>query len=61
MDYTEIGGTVFLGLNKPVVKAHGSANAKAICSAIRQAIGLAEADLGGQLAAALDGGEEEID
>lgn len=61
MDYTEIGGTVFLGINKPVVKAHGSANAKAICSAIRQAMGLAVADLSGQLAAALGDAEDEID
>ena len=53
MDYTEVGGTVFLGINKPVVKAHGSSNAKAICSAIRQASKLASADLAGELSALL--------
>ena len=53
MDYTEVGGTVFLGINKPVVKAHGSSNAKAICSAIRQAVKLASADLAGELSAML--------
>ena len=53
MDYTEVGGTVFLGINKPVVKAHGSSNAKAICSAIRQAAKLASADLAGELSAML--------
>jgi len=53
MDYTEVGGTVFLGINKPVVKAHGSSNAKAICSAIRQASKLASADLAAQLSAML--------
>lgn len=53
MDYTEVGGTVFLGINKPVVKAHGSCNAKALCSAVRQAVKLASADLSGELSAML--------
>ena len=62
MDYTEVGGTVFLGINKPVVKAHGSSNAKAICSAIRQAAKLASADLAGELSALLaDGAQAEAD
>lgn len=37
MDYKEIGGAVLLGISKPVIKAHGSADEKAFCSAIRQA------------------------
>ena len=37
MDYTEHGGAPLLGLTKPVIKAHGSSNAKAIKNAIRQA------------------------
>ncbi|MCL2546687.1 MAG: phosphate acyltransferase PlsX [Oscillospiraceae bacterium] len=37
MDYTETGGAPLLGIAKPVIKAHGSSNAKAICGAIRQA------------------------
>lgn len=37
MDYTEYGGAPLLGLSKPVIKAHGSSNAKAFASAIRQA------------------------
>lgn len=36
-DYTEYGGTVFLGVNGICVKAHGSSNAKAFKNAIRQA------------------------
>ena len=36
-DYTEYGGAPLLGLNGCVVKAHGSSNAHAIESAIRQA------------------------
>ncbi len=37
MDYAETGGTPLLGLSKPVIKAHGSSNAKAMKNAIRQA------------------------
>lgn len=37
MDYRETGGTIILGITKPVVKAHGSSDARAIRSAIRQA------------------------
>lgn len=38
MDYTEYGGAPILGSSKPVIKAHGSSNAKAFYHAIRQAI-----------------------
>ncbi|EIE3867559.1 phosphate acyltransferase PlsX, partial [Staphylococcus pseudintermedius] len=37
LDYSEYGGSVLLGLDGIVVKAHGSSNAKAFYSAIRQA------------------------
>jgi glycerol-3-phosphate acyltransferase PlsX len=37
LDYTETGGSPLLGLQKPVIKAHGSSNAKAMKNAIRQA------------------------
>ncbi len=37
LDYTEYGGAPLLGISKPVIKAHGSSNARAICSAVRQA------------------------
>ena len=37
-DPTEYGGAPILGISKPVIKAHGSSNAKAFKSAIRQAI-----------------------
>ena len=37
MDYNRIGGTMLLGLNKPVIKAHGSSGAEAVCNAIGQA------------------------
>jgi glycerol-3-phosphate acyltransferase PlsX len=37
MDYHKYGGAVLLGLKKIVVKAHGSAKAKAICPAVLKA------------------------
>lgn len=37
MDYNEIGGTMLLGISKPVIKAHGSSNDYAFRSAILQA------------------------
>ena len=48
LDYREVGGTMLLGISKPVVKAHGSSDARAIRSAVRQAMeaangGMAEA------------------
>ena len=37
MDYAEVGGAPFVGVRAPVIKAHGSSNAKAIKNAIHQA------------------------
>lgn len=41
-DYSEIGGAPLLGVNKPVIKAHGSSDAKAIKNAILLAKAFAE-------------------
>ena len=38
LDVSEVGGTAFIGITKPVIKAHGSSNARAIRSAVKQAI-----------------------
>lgn len=45
LDYTEYGGSPLLGAKKPVVKAHGSSNAKAFYHAIRQAIEMVNSNL----------------
>lgn len=37
LDPSEVGGTPFLGISRPVIKAHGSSNAWAVYNAIRQA------------------------
>jgi glycerol-3-phosphate acyltransferase PlsX len=36
-DASEYGGAPLLGLQKPVIKAHGSSDARAIANAVRQA------------------------
>lgn len=38
MDYRNVGGSIIIGISKPVIKAHGSSDAAAVCGAIRQAI-----------------------
>jgi glycerol-3-phosphate acyltransferase PlsX len=38
MDPNKVGGTAFVGISKPVIKAHGSSNAEAIENAIGQAV-----------------------
>lgn len=53
MDYTEYGGAPLLGTSKPVIKAHGSSNAKAIYNAIRQAKTFSEGNVIGEVTKAL--------
>ena len=45
MDYKEHGGAPLLGVNKTVIKAHGSSDAKAVVSAVRQAMKAVESNL----------------
>ena len=40
-----MGGTAFIGISKPVIKAHGASNAEAIENAIGQAKGFAQSGL----------------
>ena len=51
LDYREIGGTPFLGIKKPVIKAHGSSDALAFRNAVRQA--METPDISGELEAGL--------
>ena len=53
MDYREIGGTQFLGIKKPVIKAHGASDAVAFCNAVKQAQQAAENDMTPELERAL--------
>ena len=49
LDYREIGGTQFLGIRKPVIKAHGSSDALAFRNAIRQAEDAARCNIAQEL------------
>ena len=49
LDYREIGGTQFLGIKKPVIKAHGSSDALAFRNAVKQAMEAANADFSAEL------------
>ena len=53
MDYTEYGGAPILGVTAPVIKAHGSSNAKAFKNAVRQAKLCVENDVVGSIRSAL--------
>ena len=44
-DYKEYGGAVMLGVKKPVVKGHGSADARTFKNAIKQAVWFLQTDL----------------
>ena len=49
LDYRTIGGTEFLGIKKPVIKAHGSSDQLAFVSAIRQAQEAVDGDISAEL------------
>ena len=49
LDYREIGGTQFMGIKKPVIKAHGSSDELAFRNAVRQAMEAAEKDFSSEL------------
>ena len=53
LDYRTIGGTQFLGIKKPVIKAHGSSDALAFRNALRQAEEATKADFCAELEQAL--------
>lgn len=53
LDYREIGGTQFLGIRKPVIKAHGASDALAFRNAVRQAMQAAEGNITSELEEAL--------
>ena len=54
MDVNEVGGTAFVGISKPVIKAHGSSNAASFFAAIRQAKAFVEANVVEDIKANID-------
>ena len=61
MDYREIGGTQFLGIKKPVIKAHGSSDRLAFRNAVRQAMEAAQNDMTAELEQSLAAMKENSD
>ena len=61
MDYREIGGTQFLGIKKPVIKAHGSSDRLAFRNAVRQAMDAAKNDMTAELEQSLAAMKENPD
>ncbi|WP_407267993.1 phosphate acyltransferase PlsX [Radiobacillus sp. PE A8.2] len=62
LDYSEYGGAGLFGLAAPVIKAHGSSNARAVFNAIKQACDMVEQDVTGIIATtvqSMDVGDKE--
>ncbi|MBR5542723.1 MAG: phosphate acyltransferase PlsX [Oscillospiraceae bacterium] len=57
IDYNEAGGAPLLGVRKPVIKAHGSAKAKALRNAVIQAIDYIDSGMTIKLSSSLKGEE----
>ena len=53
LDYAKKGGALFIGVNKPVIKAHGSSKRLAFKNAILQAVDYAEFDLADKITESL--------
>ena len=54
VDPSEVGGTALLGITKPVIKAHGSSDARALKNAILQAINFVNADVANEIIKNID-------
>ena len=54
LDPSEIGGTAMLGITKPVIKAHGSSDARAVKNAINQAICFTRSGIAEEIAKNID-------
>jgi len=52
-DSSEIGGAPILGIAKPIIKAHGSSNAKAFKNAIRQSLAFSQTSVNEDIEKAL--------
>lgn len=50
LDASEYGGAPFLGISKPVIKAHGSSDARAVKNAVRQAKAYLESGISDRIA-----------
>ena len=60
LDPDRVGGTAFLGISKPVIKAHGSSGAYVIENAVYQAVRVAESAIIAEIEANVDKMKVEI-
>lgn len=58
-DYKEYGGAVMLGVKKPVIKSHGSADARTFKNAIKQAVWFLQTDLIDKIENTFNGADSE--
>ncbi len=64
LDYNNYGGALFLGVNKAVIKAHGSSGREAFKAAVLQAVRYADFDIADKITEKLsmqDSGEEKAE
>ncbi|WP_283678197.1 phosphate acyltransferase PlsX [Lentilactobacillus sp. Marseille-Q4993] len=61
MDYSKYGGAVFLGLNAPVVKAHGSSKAVTVKNTIHQISTIVESKMIEDVADYLNNNQEQLE
>ncbi len=54
LDPAEVGGSVMMGISKPVIKAHGSSDDRAIFNAVRQAMACVKGDVAGAIEANIE-------
>ena len=54
LDPNKVGGPAFIGISKPVIKAHGASNAEAIENAVGQAKQFAQSGLVADIEANID-------
>jgi phosphate acyltransferase len=54
MDYSEYGGAGLFGLKAPVIKAHGSSDARSVFSAVKQAVNMVEQQVPQKIKAAIE-------
>ena len=58
MDHNEYGGAPFLGVKKPVFKAHGSSKAITVCNAVKLVREFVSSDVIGKIAEDISGSAE---
>ncbi|MEA4896269.1 MAG: phosphate acyltransferase PlsX [Oscillospiraceae bacterium] len=50
IDPSEVGGTALLGISRPVIKAHGASDSRALKNAVLQAVNCVNTDVAGEIA-----------